>query len=101
MHKKQVIWLLIRLAGLWLMWQAIEDTITFMSSYLTAIQEPSVMSRSTWVLVAMFLRVGVHMGLGLYCLVAGNRFFDLLNRETPGGSDSDSESSPTSTLGLP
>jgi preprotein translocase subunit SecG len=97
--KREVIWLLIRLAGLWLLWQSLEDAVTLMSSYLTAIQEANLMSRSTWVLVAMFLRMGIHLALGLYCLGAGNLFFDLLNREKPDNGDSDSTR--TSTLGLP
>ena len=99
MNKREVIWLLIRLAGLWLLWQAVEDAITLMSSYLTAIEQTNLLSRSTWVLVAMFLRMGIHLALGLYCLSAGNLFFDLLNREKP--DDGYSDSTRTSTLGLP
>jgi hypothetical protein len=50
-NKREVIWLLIRLAGLWLLWQAGEDAITLMSSYLTAIEQTN-------------LLVQIHLGVG-------------------------------------
>ena len=36
MNKKQVVWLLIRLAGLWFVWQSIENAIVLANAYLVA-----------------------------------------------------------------
>jgi hypothetical protein len=103
--KKQVIWLVIRLAGLWFLWQSAGNAIALLGSFLHLSENPELLERSTGLLLQMAGQVALSFALGLYCVGDGRILFDLLNRERPGsgyGADEDSASShSSSTLGLP
>jgi hypothetical protein len=103
MTKRQVVWLLIRVAGLWFLLQSVEYSNTLISTYLHASQDPSLFSRSTGVFVQLILQVGLNLFLGVYCVRLGDLFFYLLDRENidDGNSDGDRGSPQSSTLGLP
>lgn len=82
MTKKEVAWLLIRLAGIWLVWQAIEGTVTLISSYLFLIGNAQLNAGSAGVFWQIGLSVSLHVVLGLFCLSAGgNILFQILIRE--------------------
>lgn len=66
--------------------------------YFHAGQDPELLSKSKALFLQLLLQMGFHLGLGLYCLFAGNLLFDLLSREKPG--DGDSDSTRPTTLGL-
>jgi hypothetical protein len=103
MTKRQVVWLLIRGAGLWFLLQSVEYTNTLTSTYLHASQNADLLSRSTGVFVQLILQIGLNLFLGVYCVRFGNLFFFLLNRENidDGDGDGDTGSRAGSTLGLP
>jgi len=88
MTKREVIWLLIRLAGLWFLWQSIENVIVLSSSYLQTSQNPELLSRSAAVFLQLIWQTGFHFVAGLYCLSGGNALFKLLSRERPDDGDS-------------
>lgn len=98
MTKKEVIWLLIRLAGLWFLWEFIANGITLLTTYAHASQDEQLLARSAAVFMQLIIQIGVYLGLGIYCVRFGDLFFDVLNREDPDAGDSDS-SHPT-TLGI-
>jgi hypothetical protein len=81
MTKRQVVWLLIRGAGLWFLLQSVVYSNTLTSTYLHASQDPDLFSRSTGVFVQLILQVGLNLFLGVYCVRFGSMFFFLLNRE--------------------
>ncbi len=94
MTKNEVAWLLIRLAGIWLLWQAVEGTVTLISSYLFLVQNDQLIPRSAGVFWQIGLSVTVHLILGVFCLSAGgNILFNILTRE-----DGDSGGGSTSIL---
>jgi len=86
--KDQVAWLLIRLAGLWLLWQAAEGTVTLISSYLFVIQNnygaetTQFLTRSAGVFWQFGLGIALHLALGVFCLSkGGNVLFYILTGE--------------------
>ena len=82
MTKNQVAWLLIRLAGIWLLWHAVEGTVTLISSYLFLVQNDQLNPRSAGVFWQIGLGVTVHLTIGVFCLSAGgNILFNILTRE--------------------
>jgi hypothetical protein len=92
--KNQVAWLLIRLAGIWLLWQAVEGTVTLISSYLFMVQTYQLLPQSAGVLWQIGLGVALHLSLGVFCLSGGgNILFNILTRE-----DRDSGEGPASIL---
>ncbi|HEV7683292.1 MAG TPA: hypothetical protein VGO68_14280 [Pyrinomonadaceae bacterium] len=103
MTKRQVVWLLIRGAGLWFLLQSVEYSNTLTSTYLHVSQDPDLFSRSTGVFVQLILQAGLNLFLGVYCVRFGNLFFFLLNRENGDDENGDGDSGlrGSSTLGLP
>jgi hypothetical protein len=99
MTKPQVIWLSIRLAGVWFLWQSIENAVALLSTYLQVSQDRELLSRSSAILLQIVLLMGVHTALGIYCLGGGTLLFNLLNREKPDDGNSDSTES-SSILGI-
>jgi hypothetical protein len=92
--KNEVAWLLIRLAGIWLLWQAVEGTVTLISTYLFLIENDQLNPRSAGVFWQMGLSVALHLALGVFCLSAGgNILFHIVTRE-----DEDAKGGPASIL---
>ena len=81
MTKREVVWLLIRIAGLWFLWQATENVFSVISSFMVASSDPQLSCRSAGLLLPTVVRAGVYLIVGLYCLIGGNVFFQLLNRQ--------------------
>jgi len=78
----------------WLLWQAVEGTVTLISSYLFLIENNQLLPRSAGVFWQMGLSVALHLALGVFCLSAGgNILFYILTR-----ADGDSNGGPTSIL---
>lgn len=82
MTKKEVAWLLIRLAGLWLLWQAVAGAVTLISSYLHVSQNGELLSRSAGVFWQMALQMMINLGVGLYCVFGGSLLFQILDSES-------------------
>jgi hypothetical protein len=106
--KKQIIWLLIRLAGLWFLFQAVTGAVTLVTTYFHTSQDPRLLEKSTWLFLQQAGQMCLSFALGLYCAGDGRILFALLDRENPfsgyfddGDSDSPRSSSSGSTLGLP
>ena len=86
MNKREAIWLLIRLVGLWFFWQALESALAIVGNYLLASQTPGLLSRSGGVFLQITVRMVIYLALSFYCLGAGNMICYLLSRE-PGVED--------------
>jgi hypothetical protein len=107
--KKQIVWLLIRLAGLWFLFQAVTGLVTLITTYFHTSQDERLLEKSTWLFLQQAGQIFLSFAIGLYCAGDGRILFELLNRENPfsGYIDDDesdssrSSSSPGSTLGLP
>jgi hypothetical protein len=80
MTKAEVIWLLIRVAGLYFIYQSIEVAISTFGVLLVASEAPGVMSKSAGVLLPAIIRIVFYAWLGIYLLNDGSKFFQMLNR---------------------
>lgn len=81
MNKKDVIWLLIRIAGLYFLWQSVEGVFALSSSYIVASNTPDLLSRSAGIFLQSIVRIGTYLSLGLYMLLNGRLIFDMLSRQ--------------------
>ncbi len=80
MTKAEVIWLLIRVAGLYFIYQSIEATISTFGVLLVAGEARSGISKSAGVLLPSIIRIVFYAWLGIYLLNDGSKFFQMLNR---------------------
>lgn len=80
MTKTEVTWLLIRVAGLYFIYQSIEVAISILGVLFVAGEAPGVMSKSTGVLLPAIIRIVFYAWLGIYLLNDGSKFFQMLNR---------------------
>jgi hypothetical protein len=85
MTKKEVIWLLIRIAGLYFVWQGIESSIALLANLMTMGNAPELIPKSGGVIVQSILLMMLYAGLGLYMMSNGGFFYQVLSRQ----SDSD------------
>ena len=81
MTKKEVAWLLIRLAGVLLLWQAIAGAVTLVNSYLFVSENAELLSRSGGVFWQMILLMLINLAFGLYCVFGGSVLFQILDSE--------------------
>lgn len=81
MTKKDVIWLLIRIAGFYFLWQGVEIIINMISTLVLASGTPNLMAGSGGVFLKLLLQISLYFGLGLYMLVNGSLFFHMFSRE--------------------
>jgi hypothetical protein len=81
MSKKEVIWLLIRIAGVYFLWLGVESLVTLISNYVVASGSPELLSRSARVFLQSVLLIGLHFSLGLYMLVNGSLLFRGLDQQ--------------------
>jgi hypothetical protein len=84
MTKREVSWLIVRIAGLYFLWQAVEMAISVTATLGVALGEPMLMGKSVWVLLQMLFKIGFYTVLGLYCVGNGRLFFHMLSREPVG-----------------
>ena len=80
MNKKEVVWLIIRVIGLWLVWEAIESTAPLITLVTTG---PSANYLLTFVLAVLrsLARIVFYLAVGIYFLKGGGLIFGLLNHE--------------------
>jgi hypothetical protein len=80
LNKKEVVWLIIRLIGLWLVWEAIESTAPLITLITTG---PVSNYLLTFVLAILrsLARIIFYLAVGIYFLKGGGVIFDLLNHE--------------------
>jgi hypothetical protein len=82
MKKSEVVWLIVKLAGVYFCWLAFEASLTLLAS-LGALSGARGMPGATgWVIVPLMLKAGVYAALGFYCVENGSLFFSILNRES-------------------
>lgn len=84
MTKREVVWLIIRLAGLYFLWQAVESTVGFVTGLWVANGAYSMPGNSALVLLAMLFKAALYSVLGFYCIGNGRLFFRVLSRESVG-----------------
>lgn len=83
MKKNEVVWLIIKLIGLYCVFSAITSAISFLGSFLTVLQEPKVLS--TWfpIFLQSIAMIAFYGIVGNYLLKDGKFLFDILNQEEP------------------
>jgi hypothetical protein len=81
MKTNDVIWLLIRIAGLYFLWQCFESVVALISNFVAFSESPGLLEKSTGVQLQILLRIGLYLGLGIYMLANGSLFFQVLNRQ--------------------
>lgn len=79
MTKAEVIWLLVRIVGLYLIYQAVEVTISTFGVLVVASEAPGVVSKSAGVLLPTLFRIVLYACLGIYLLSDGSELFRLLS----------------------
>lgn len=88
MTKREVVWLIIRLAGLYFLWNAVTSAATLVAglqAFLQAFDAYALAQRGSGVVLAQMLFMTVlYSALGLYCVNNGRVFFHVLNRESDG-----------------
>lgn len=82
MTKREVVWLIIRLAGLYFLWNAVASSLALLASLHLFLEGLGTTHRgSGTVFFQAFVVTAVYAGLGLYCVNDGRVFFYVLNRE--------------------
>ncbi|HEX8282565.1 MAG TPA: hypothetical protein VF588_04385 [Pyrinomonadaceae bacterium] len=84
MTKSEVVWLIIRLAGVYFLWQALETAVGFLTGAGLAIGPRPMVAGSAVVLVGMLLKATFYTVLGFYCIGNGRLLFRVLGRESAG-----------------
>jgi len=86
MTKKQVIWLIIRLVGVWFCWEALNTTATVLGTLtlmadLESGQQVVTKATSGMAFIQIVLGGVLKLVVGVYCVGGGEFLFSLLNRE--------------------
>jgi hypothetical protein len=81
MKKEEIIWLLIRIAGLYLLFESLQETLALFSSFLVALKSTQLMTVSAGVFIQAILRILLLTSVGLYLVFNGSLVFHLLNRQ--------------------
>ena len=81
MTKREAIWIVIRLAGLWFFWHSLETALSIFSTYALANSEGLIVPGSSRMFVWPALSMVLYLAIGLYCLAGGGMIFNVLNRE--------------------
>lgn len=83
MKKSEVVWLVVKLIGLYCVYSAVTGTLTFLSSFLLALQNPELFSKSVIIFLQSIAMIAIYGIVGNYLLRDGKFLFDVLNREEP------------------
>ncbi|HEY0546306.1 MAG TPA: hypothetical protein VGC91_13080 [Pyrinomonadaceae bacterium] len=81
MTKKDVIWLLIRISGLYFILQGIESLLGLWASLITVNNSPGMLKNSAGVLLQSFLLTAIYFSFGIYMVSNGSFFYRLLSRQ--------------------
>jgi len=80
MTRAEIIWLLIRVAGLYFIYQSTEVAISTFGVLIVASGAPGVVSKSAGVFLPAIIKIVFYAWLGMYLLNDGSKFFQMLNR---------------------
>jgi len=83
MKKSEAVWLITKLIGLYFVYSAITSAISFIGSFLLALQNPELFSKSFTILLQSIVLIAFYGLVGNYLLKDGKFLFDILNREEP------------------
>ncbi len=83
MNKREVVWLIIRLIGVYLLYLAAITSISLLGTLLTALQAPELASRSVLLFVSPGLLAIMEGIAGFYLVNSGTILFNILAREEP------------------
>lgn len=81
MTKRDVIWLLIRIGGLYFVWQGIESLLNLFTTFVAVSSTPALLANSIGILLQSVLLTGIYITLGLYMLSNGSFFYHVLSRQ--------------------
>ena len=87
MNKREVVWLIIRLIGIYFLYSAITGSIIGAASFLTALQTPHIAAASVALFLPSFFILAFEGIFGFYLCTNGIALFNILVRE---GTHSDS-----------
>lgn len=81
MTKKEFAWLLIRIAGVWFLWQSLTVAVTIVTSFIHWSKDGVGLSISPAGFSQFALHMIVSLALGVYCTLGGSVLFYILDRE--------------------
>jgi len=79
MTKKEIVWLLIRIAGAYLLWQGVGSSVGLVANLAFASSTPELLSKSAGAFLGPVVMTGLDLSLGLYLLINGRVVFNLLS----------------------
>jgi hypothetical protein len=82
MRKRELIWLIIRVAGLYFLWQSVETVIALIAGFKLANSAPGLLENAGGLLMQFVFKAGLYCVLGLYCVGDGRVFFHVLDKES-------------------
>ncbi|HEV7892529.1 MAG TPA: hypothetical protein VGP08_18090 [Pyrinomonadaceae bacterium] len=80
MTKREVVWLIVRLAGLYFLWNAVTSSLGLFAS-LQLLDGAATPRGAGAVLLQALVVTAFYAVIGLYCVNDGRVFFNVLNRE--------------------
>ncbi len=81
MKKSEVVWFTIRLIGVYFIYLAVSNTVSFVGSIIIMIQTPELFEKSFGILFQSVLLIALYGVLGNYLIQNGSHLFTVLNRE--------------------
>jgi F0F1-type ATP synthase membrane subunit c/vacuolar-type H+-ATPase subunit K len=81
MTKRNVVWLIVRLVGLYLLWGAVTSAFGLVAGLLAFKSFVAVREEGAF-FVQPFVMTVLYTALGLYCVADGRVLFYVLNRES-------------------
>ncbi|MCD9189057.1 MAG: hypothetical protein LUM44_21750 [Pyrinomonadaceae bacterium] len=83
MKKSEIVWLTVKIIGLYCIYSAVTNILTFLSSFLLALQNPELFKKSVIIFLQSIVIIALYGIIGNYLLRNGKFLFDILNREEP------------------
>jgi hypothetical protein len=78
--KKELAWLLTRVAGLWLLWSAVHGIVVLVGALLN-LEDPELAPRAVGLVWPMVLQTIAYLMVGLYCTFGGTLVVGILDNE--------------------
>ena len=86
MKKREIVWLIIKVIGLYFVYEAATSGLKLIASFIVAFQTPELFSKSIGIFISQIALFALCSIAANYLLRDGTLVFDILNREEPSNS---------------
>jgi hypothetical protein len=83
MKKREIVWLVIKVIGLYFIYEAVTSGLKLIASFIVAFQAPELFYKSIGIFIPQIVLVALCAIIANYLLRDGRLVFDILNREEP------------------